>query len=778
MTATHRSLAPPRPRPPACASQRTIVALAAACALLRSLGAPTPASADLVDPTDFVESTWLSAPGDVTGMAFAPDGSNRLFLSRKGGQVRIVQMLPGGGASLLTTPFVTVSPVFTNSECGLIGMAFDPDFVSNGYVYLFVTVSSTEQQIIRYTESGGVGMDKTVVVAELPTRGQNHDGGGLGFGPDGMLYWSIGDLGNGTGVDADLSSLAAKVGRARRDGSLPGDNPFVDGPGSNNDFIFARGLRNPFTLTFQPTTGLLWVNVVGTNAEQIFVVRAGDHAGYNDYENDQPAGFITPVIAYRTGGLRTLNLEPDGAVRDAGVTTFTTTAQHRLRQGERIVVTGVGDASFDGTFYVLRGSSTPTDRTFTVRNAGPDASSGGGQLSTMAQGRTVSGGTFYDATGFPESYRGNFFYGDFIDDRMMRAVVGPGTTVNSVDYWSNNISAPIDQAVGPDGALYTASYGGTVYRTAYTNPVQALVVSQQHVRVLEGGAAVFSVSLARAPSGNVTVTTARTSGDTDVSVAGGATLTFTPANWMDPQAVRVAAAADADGEPDLASLTVSASTLSDVSVLVDVTDSTTLVLLLSRTSVAIPEGASRSFTVRLADAPPGPVTVTVSRTAGDTDITVAAGATLTFTPADYATPQLVTLAAAEDADALDDSATFAVGALGAATLEVSANAVDNDRANLDAGPDTDMGAAADSGALGDSGVLGDAGGVDAGRSPGGGGGCGCRVAPARSPAVASGRSAPYAALVPVLALLGWLTQRSRRRARARALTGVRASRQA
>jgi glucose/arabinose dehydrogenase len=154
-------------------------------------------------------------------------------------------------------------------------MAFDPDFTSNGYVYFFVTVSSSEQQIIRYTASGNIGTGKTTIVQDLPTDGENHDGGGIGFGADGMLYWGIGDLGNGTGVDNDLDSMAAKIGRARRDGSVPGDNPFADGPGGNADYIFARGFRNPFTLTFQPSTDLLWVNVVGTSYEQVFVVRSG-----------------------------------------------------------------------------------------------------------------------------------------------------------------------------------------------------------------------------------------------------------------------------------------------------------------------------------------------------------------------------------------------------------------------------------------------------------------------------------------------------------------------
>jgi glucose/arabinose dehydrogenase len=184
-----------------------------------------------------------------TGLAWAPDGSNRLFVARKGGQVRVVE-----NGALLTTPFST-DTVFTNSECGLIGLAFDRDYVTNRYLYLFMTVSSTEQQIVRYTDSGNVGMNRTVIVSGLPTVGNNHDGGAVGIGFDNKLYWAIGDLGNGTGVDANLTSLAAKVGRANLDGTVPNDNPFVDGAGPNNDYIWARGFRNPFTFTFQLDSG-------------------------------------------------------------------------------------------------------------------------------------------------------------------------------------------------------------------------------------------------------------------------------------------------------------------------------------------------------------------------------------------------------------------------------------------------------------------------------------------------------------------------------------------
>ncbi len=492
--------------------------------------------ASVLDPA-WTEAPWVSADSSITGMAWSPDGSGRLFLTSKFGEIRIVTA--GPPPSLSSTPFATVSPLFTDSECGLLGIAFDPDFLNNGHVYVFATVSSSEQQIIRYTASGDVAIDKTVVVAGLPTDGIWHDGGAVGFGRDGRLYWAIGDLGNGVGVDADLTMLASKVGRANRDGSVPADNPFVDGAGGKNDFIFARGFRNPFTFTFQPDTGRLWVNVAGSEYEQIFAVDTGDHAGWDDYENDQPAGYRTPIIKYRTNGTDTRSLlSSGGAVRSGGVATFTTSSTHGFRQGEKITIAGVSDASFNGAFYV---AATPTSTSFTVPQSGADASSGGGSATTQNQGGAITGGAFYDATGAPPAYRGNFFYGDYNSGRIMRAVVGPGG-VTSVDSFATGVSESIDVSVGPDGALYYVGYDGQVFRAAWNPTAQGLVVSQQHLWMDEGGRSLFHVSLALAPPGNVTVNIGRAPGSGDVNVTSGSSLAFTPSNYATPQPVTLQAA--------------------------------------------------------------------------------------------------------------------------------------------------------------------------------------------------------------------------------------------
>ncbi len=514
---------------------------------------------------NFQESNFATVGSQVTGMAWAPDGSNRLFVSRKGGIIQIVK-----NGAVLPTPFATVSPIFTGSECGLIGICFDPNFAANGYVYGFVTVSANEQQIIRYTAVGDVGTAKTILITNLPTLGQNHDGGAVEIGPDGKLYWAIGDNGNGTGVDTNLTSLASKVGRANLDGSVPTDNPFVDGPGGNNDYIWARGFRNPFTFTFQAETGELWVNCVGTLYEQIFLVHAGDHAGWDDYENNQPAGYLTPKIKYRTNGTDVRGLAASGALRLGNMVAFTTTNAHGFRQGEQIAIVGVTNGSFNGPVYVAKVLSATT---FTAAQSGGDAVSGGGTATTLNQGGAVTGGCFYDSTAVPAAYRGNFIYGDLNSGRLMRARLSASNTVLSVDYFVTNSTSQIDTTVGPDGALYYVQHGGQIRRLAYTNyTAQEIIVTPTVMRMFEGGASAFMVRLAQPPAGSVAVQVSRTSGSAGINVSAGATLNFGPANWATPQAVLLQAAADADTANSTAVFSVAATGVPPQTVTVHASD--------------------------------------------------------------------------------------------------------------------------------------------------------------------------------------------------------------
>lgn len=653
----------------------------------------------VVEP-GFTDAAWVaSGLNQATGLAWAPDGSNRLYVTLKGGfsgQVATAPVRVITNGALQSQPFCTES-VWTSSECGILGITFDRDYTTNGFVYIFITASNSNQQIIRYTDTlndNGTpgnpaddfrqGISRTVIMTGLPTTGNNHDGGGLGIGFDNKIYWSIGDMGAGgpQGHDANLTLLSSKVGRANLNGSVPNDNPFNDGAGPNNDYIWARGFRNPFTLTFQESTGQLWVNDVGTLYEQIFKVNSGNHAGWNDWEGNQPAGFIQPEIIYRTNGSdnRAISAAAGSISRSGNIVTvnYNPVAANVafLQPGNYIGISGVADSSFNGVFDILTVNS-PTQ--FTYAQTGANASSSGGVVSTGAWGGAVTGGTFLNTTAVPAQYRGNFLFGDINSDDVIRATLDGSSNVQSIRQFDNGFAGIVDVAVGPDGAIYyVTAEGASVRRTAYSQSVQNLIVTPQHLAFPEGGRTGFSVRLAMAPVSDVTVNVARTAGDTDLSVFSGATLTFTPANWQTPQAVVLAAAADGDTTDDLATFSISSTGLSTPTLDYRAIDAGGQNIELNTTTLTFDEGGGATFGVRLANVPAGNVTVTVARTAGDTDVTVASGTTLTFTPSNYSMFQQVSIVAAEDADLVNDSATISVSELSATTRTVSITVIDND----------------------------------------------------------------------------------------------------
>lgn len=621
------------------------------------------------DPS-FVESPFISVAGSITSFAWAPDGSQRLFLLRKSGEVLVVE-----NGVLLAKPFATVTPIVTSVECGLLGIAFDPSFMTNGYIYLFVTVSSTEQQIVRYTANGNVGENKTVVVAGLPTLGKNHDGGALGFGPDGKLYWAVGDNGSAVGVGDDLASLAAKIGRANRDGTAPSDNPFFDAEGPNNDYIWARGFRNPFTLTFRPSSGRLWLDVVGTRYEQVFAPSAGDNAGWNTYEANQPAPFPLPVIAYPTNTTDRRNIPVNGVSRKGGVVTLKTNTPHRYRPGTKLTVVGVGDPTFNGDVFV---TSTPSSVLVTFDQAGADAASGGGTVTSQALGGCITGGTFWDSSAVPTDYRGDFMFGDYNSGQLMRAKPTELEQVKAVDVWGTGVDRVIDVEVGPDGDLYYVGIAGSVLKARYASVTQALVVSKLNLRVAEGGQAAFNVRLSAKPAPGVKImpTVRFLAGDSDITVESGARLTFDESTWDIPQRVVVAAADDTDAVDDEATIRLAAAGTAAELVVVRVTDDDASGLIVTPSEVVLDEGSSSSLQLSLTRPPAGAVSVAVTR-GGDGSVDVSPSV-LTFDAKNWQIPQAVGVSAAQDDDAVDGAATLTVSATGLPSRVVNVVVKDDD----------------------------------------------------------------------------------------------------
>ncbi len=249
-------------------------------------------------PAGFTE-TQISGLANPTAMELAPDG--RIFVCLQEGGLRVIK-----NGALLPTPFLTLS-VDATGERGLLGIAFDPNFANNNFLYLYYTVSTTPRhnRVSRFTANGDVvvpGSETIIWELDNLSAATNHNGGAIHFGPDGKLYIAVGE--NATPSNAQtLSNMLGKVLRINSDKTIPTDNPFFNTATGNNRSIWALGLRNPFTFAFQPGTGRLFINDVGqTTWEEINDGIAGSNYGWPTTEGptNNPA-FRSPLFFYGHG---------------------------------------------------------------------------------------------------------------------------------------------------------------------------------------------------------------------------------------------------------------------------------------------------------------------------------------------------------------------------------------------------------------------------------------------------------------------------------------------
>ncbi len=224
-------------------------------------------------------------------MNFAPDG--RLFITERPGRVRIVTL---GGSSELA---LTLDGVYAQGEAGLLGLALDPEFAQNRFVYLYYSASmggGAVNRIVRYREVNS-RLGERVVLLDNIAAAQIHDGGRLRFGPDGLLYASAGDAADANNAQ-DVASLAGKLLRLNRDGTVPHDNRF-------SSPVYTYGHRNPQGFDWHPTTGDLWEAEHGNNGnDEVNVIRAGLNFGWPRIEGaatmsgmEAPVTFYNPSIA-------------------------------------------------------------------------------------------------------------------------------------------------------------------------------------------------------------------------------------------------------------------------------------------------------------------------------------------------------------------------------------------------------------------------------------------------------------------------------------------------
>lgn len=227
-------------------------------------------------------------------MEFAPDG--RLFVAEQAGDLWVIEQ-----GKRLEDPFLSLN-VNSTGERGLLGIAFDPDFESNHFLYLYYTTAASpiHNRVSRFTADGNsVVPGSELPILDLENLGAtNHNGGAIHFGADGKLYVGVGE----NAVPGNSQSTSNRLGKLLRinsDGSIPGDNP---GLGSGlNQSIWAMGLRNPYTFAIQPDSGRIFINDVGQNTwEEINDGLAGANYGWPDSEGptDDP-GITGPLYAYQ-----------------------------------------------------------------------------------------------------------------------------------------------------------------------------------------------------------------------------------------------------------------------------------------------------------------------------------------------------------------------------------------------------------------------------------------------------------------------------------------------
>lgn len=339
----------------------------------------------------------------LTSVVNAGDGSGRLFITEKNGQVRVLE---DGG--VLSTPFLDLTGVVSGGgEQGLLGLAFHPQYADNGRFFVNYTRADGDTVVAEFSVSddpnvADAGSEKVLLTVAQPY--DNHNGGNLAFGPDGLLYIGLGDGGAGgdpKGRGQDLGTLLGKMLRIDVDNgdpyAVPPSNPFVGAEGAEPE-IWAYGLRNPWKYSFDRETGDLWIADVGQGSYEEVNVQPAGSAGGENYGWDV--------------------LEGSSCYSDDG---------------------SVSECARDGF-------------TLPVTEYGRD------------EGQSVTGGYVYRGERIP-ALRGQYVFGDFSSGTLWRtAPAGDGSYTRDTLLEAGFLVA----AFGEDeaGELYVADFNGALYRFA------------------------------------------------------------------------------------------------------------------------------------------------------------------------------------------------------------------------------------------------------------------------------------------------------------------------
>jgi glucose/arabinose dehydrogenase len=251
----------------------------------------------------------------------AGDNTNRIFVVEQEG---VISVFPNDMAVTSKKTFLDIKDRVNDSgnEEGLLGLAFHPNYETNGFFYVNYTASGPRRTVIsRFTVSGdadAADVGSEYIIMEFNQPFSNHNGGQLSFGADGFLYIATGDGGSGGDPDENGQSRETLLGKILRidvnseeEGNkyaIPDDNPYKDNDDGYREEIYAYGLRNPWRFSFDPVTNWLWTGDVGQNQyEEIDIIEKGGNYGWDIMEGNHcfepssgcnQAGLKLPIWEY------------------------------------------------------------------------------------------------------------------------------------------------------------------------------------------------------------------------------------------------------------------------------------------------------------------------------------------------------------------------------------------------------------------------------------------------------------------------------------------------
>ncbi|TDO90096.1 glucose/arabinose dehydrogenase [Halanaerobium saccharolyticum] len=250
----------------------------------------------ILNPDSIEVEAWqqnLNVPWE---LVFLPESKRALITERDG---TVLQVVDG---KLKNEAYLELN-IESHGEGGLMGMTHHPDFPEKPYIYLMYTYTSSNgelyNRVSRFTDQGNQAVEEEIIIDQIPA-GNNHNGGRIAFGPDGMLYITTGDTFNRE-IAQDLNNLGGKILRLTPEGTIPADNPFGNSP------VYSLGHRNPQGIAWHPETGDLFISDHGPSGEdglrakdRIKVVEAGSNFGWPDkigyFEDGE---YANPLIMWK-----------------------------------------------------------------------------------------------------------------------------------------------------------------------------------------------------------------------------------------------------------------------------------------------------------------------------------------------------------------------------------------------------------------------------------------------------------------------------------------------